>query len=140
MTNLTIATGVVTYNLNDTCQVSFNPTDPAFGERLNNTFAELDKQQEARKAQFEAAKDNAEVFALSRELDTEMRAKIDSLFGESVCDKVFGEVNVYAFADGLPLWANLLLAIMDVINEATGAEQSKMNPRLKQYIAKYKKK
>lgn len=143
MTNLTIATGVVEYSLNDTCHVAFNPTDATFVERVYQVFDKLDKQQDARTArikEIEAQNDSAALFSYSREVDEEMRADINDLFGTDVCAPLFGAMNVYAFADGLPLWANLLFAIMDVINSANDEQREKMSPRLNAYIAKYKRK
>lgn len=49
-------------------------------------------------------------------------------------------MNVYALADGLPLWMNLLLAVVDLIDEKTAAETESVNPRLEKYLAKYRAK
>jgi len=42
MKDLTFETGLITYNLNGNAQVTFNPTDSTFVERLFNTFDSLD--------------------------------------------------------------------------------------------------
>ena len=47
MAELNFATGVVTFTVNGKCDISFNPTDSAFVERLFNAFDTLDKKQEA---------------------------------------------------------------------------------------------
>lgn len=140
MAELKFSTGLVTYSLNGVCEVSFNPTDSAFVEKLYGTFNELDKKQEQQKAEVDAAKTNAEIFEIARNRDTEMRGMIDDLFGVPVCDAVFGTMNVYALADGLPVWANLLLAIIDEVDTSFAAEQKKSNPRIDRYLAKYKRK
>ena len=51
MKELNFETGLVSYNLNGRCEVSFNPTDSAFVERLFHTFDELDRKQEAYRAE-----------------------------------------------------------------------------------------
>lgn len=139
MPELKFDTGLVTYNLNGACEVSFNPTDSAFVERLFNTFDSLDKKQEAHKAEIEKVADKREIFDIARKHDAEMRAMIDETLGTPVCDALFGGMNVYALADGLPVWANLMLAIMDEIDTSFAREQKKTNPRIAKYTAKYHK-
>ena len=69
-----------------------------------------------------------------------MRTAIDKLLGEDVCAKAFGRMNVYAYADGLPVWANFMFALLDECDTAFVREQKATNPRLKKYLDKYKKK
>lgn len=139
MESLLIETGVVTYNLNDQCTVSFNPTDTFFAERLFEGFSTLDrKQQEYRNADTERT-ENVDVFKLARERDGEMREIINHVFEQDVCTPVFGSMNVYALADGLPLWANLMLAVIDKMDEALTKERKAMNPRVEKYTRKYHK-
>ena len=53
MKELSFDSGLVTYSLNGKCEVSFNPTDSNFVEKLYSAFEELDKKQEGYKAQIE---------------------------------------------------------------------------------------
>ena len=46
MKELNFDSGLVTYSLNGKCEVSFNPTDSNFVERLYSAFEDLDKKQE----------------------------------------------------------------------------------------------
>lgn len=131
-------TGLVTFDLNGKASVTFNPTDSAFVERLFNTFDELDKKQDAYKAEVEKAQ-KREVFDIARKRDAEMRDMIDNALGASVCDALFGDMNVYAMANGLPVWANLLLAIMDEIDTSFARETKLTDARIRKYSAKYKK-
>lgn len=140
MPELKFDTGLVTYTLNGECKVSFNPTDSAFVERLFNAFDGLDKKQEAHKAEIEKIADKREIFAIARKHDAEMRAMIDETLGEPVCDVLFGDMNVYALANGLPVWANLMLAIMEEIDTSFAREQKLTNPRIKRYTDKWNKK
>ena len=135
---LSFDTGLVTYRLNDAVELTFNPTDSAFVERLFATFEELDAKQEDYKREVENA-EKREIFAIARRRDAEMREMIDSTLGAPVCDALFGGMNVYALANGLPVWANLLLAIMDEVDTSFAAEQRKTSPRIRKYSEKYKK-
>jgi hypothetical protein len=136
---LSFADGLVSYDLNGKFELTFNPTDSAFVERLFNTFDALDKKQEEYRAEVEKA-DRREVFEIARKRDAEMRDMIDSALDAPVCDAVFGRMNVYALADGLPAWANLLLAIMDEIDTSFSREQKQTNIRIRKYSEKYKRK
>lgn len=139
MADIKFETGLVTYNLNGAVKVSFNPTDSAFVEQLCSTFEALDKKQDSYEAEIKGVTDNREIFEIARKRDAEMRDMIDGAFGEPVCNALFGGMNVYALADGLPVWANLILAVMDEINNSLAREQKKTNPRIAKYTAKYRK-
>lgn len=139
MESLLISTGVVTYSLNDCCSVSFNPTDSAFAERLFDGFSVLDQKQQAYRAADAQRTAGADVFQLARERDKEMREIINGVFDQDVCTPLFGKLNVYALADGLPIWANLMLAVIDKMDEALAQERKAMNPRIEKYTRKYHK-
>ena len=136
---LSFDTGLVTYDLNGKIGLTFNPTDSAFVERLFNTFDELDKKQDQYRAEVENV-DRREVFNIARKRDAEMREMIDGALGAPVCDAVFGGMNVYALANGLPVWANLLLAVMDEIDTSFSREQKMTNTRIRKYSDKWIKK
>ncbi len=138
MSKLTFDTGLVTYDLNEACQVSFNPTDSAFVKRLFDAFDELEKKRDFYKSALEAVSDDAEYFRISDEMDKDMRGIIDGLFGVPVCDKLLGSMNVYALADGLPVWANLMLTVMDEVDKAFADQKELTDPRLEKYSAKYR--
>ncbi len=139
MKELTFDTGLVTYNINGACEVSFNPTDSSFVEKLFNAFDMLDKRQEDYKAEVERTKTNREVFETARKMDSEMRNIINDVFGLEVCSSVFGTMNVYAMADGLPVWANLLLTIMDEIDTSFAKERKATDSRIAKYTKRYHK-
>ena len=139
MRELNFATGLEEFRLNDKCTVVFNPTDPTFAERLYNTFSDLDKRQEIDRERMERATDHAEMFQIGRDMDMDMRHKINDLFGEDICTPLIGTVNIYALADGMPIWANLLLTIMDEMDSSYAREQKATNPRIKNYTEKYRK-
>lgn len=139
MKELNFDTGLVTYDLNGRTQVTFNPTDSAFVEKLFNAFDLLDKKQEAYKAEVERTSNNREIFDTARKMDGEMREVVNDIFGFDVCTAVFGNMNVYAMAGGLPVWANMMLAVMDEIDTSFAREQKATNPRIEKYTKKYHK-
>lgn len=139
MAELNFETGLVTYSINGKCEVSYNPTDSNFVERLYSAFEDLDKKQDGYRAQVEKMADKKEIFAFARERDEEMRGIIDGVFGAPVSNAIFGSMNVYALAEGVPIWCNLMLSIMDTIDTTFSREQKAMNPRIKKYVEKYQK-
>lgn len=134
-----IATGVQTFNLNGKVEVSFNPSDQDFIERLYNTFDKLERKQDAYKYEMEKAKGTAQIFKVARSRSDEMRGMIDDLFQQPVCEPLFGTMNLYSLADGLPIWVNLLMAVLDVVDANMTEQERKGNPRLQQFLARYKK-
>lgn len=140
MPEIRFDTGLVTYNLNGVVEVSFNPTDSNFVEKLFGTFDQLDRQQEEYRQEVNAATDNRKVFEIARKRDTEMRSLIDGVFDTDVCKPLFGSMNVYAMADGLPAWCNLMLAILDIVKESFDREQKAIDPRVEKFVSKYRKK
>lgn len=133
MAEIRFETGEERFDLNGKCQVCFNPTDPGFAERLCGVFARMEQ------LHAEGADEADGTFDRGRALDREMREQIDGLFGAPVCEALFGDMNVCALAQGLPVWCNLLLAVMDVIREAVEARSAEMNPRIAAYTARYAK-
>lgn len=103
MRELNFDDGLVTYTVNGKCQVSFNPTDSNFVEKLYLAFEDLDKKQEGYKAQIEKMGDKKQIFTFARERDHEMRDIINSVFDAPIADDLFGDRNVYALAEGVPV-------------------------------------
>lgn len=137
--------GVVEYTVNDKTTVTFNPTDLAFIDGIFSVFEYMDSKQEdidRRLAGSEKAEDGGvmNALALRRELEAEVRERVDDLFPEAdVCQSIWGKRSIFGLAGGLPGWANFLLAIMELIPAAYTAEEKKRNPRLQKYTAKYDK-
>ena len=136
---LNFDTGLVSFSVNGKRDISFNPTDSNFVERLFNTFDVLDKKQDSYKEEIEKMSDKREVFEVARRRDVEMRDMIDGVFCDSICADIFGDMNVYAMADGLPVWCNFLMAVMDQVDTTFAKEQKATNPRIQKYTAKYHK-
>ena len=137
---INVATGLTEYDINGKCSVMFNPTDVAFVEKIFSAFNGMDEKTEEYARKIAEETDNAKAFELARQKDAEMREIINGIFGCDVCGPVFGSINVYAQADGLPLWANLLLAIIDEMDDAFAREKKAADPRIKKYTDKFKRK
>ena len=138
MKQLNFSDGLEEYRLNDCVTVRFNPTDAGFLERLSSLYAKLDALQEEVSALQENTPDE-EVFPLARDLDARMRKLLDEFFGTPVCDSLFGTMNLFASANGLPVWANLLLAVTEEVEGAMQGELSAREKRIAKYTTKYKK-
>nr|UWG16086.1 MAG: tail assembly chaperone protein [Bacteriophage sp.] len=139
MEDIRFDTGIVEFNLNDAIKVYFNPTDSAFVERIFDTFDELDKKQEAYKAEIDKCSDKKEIFEIARRRDAEMREMVDGLFDKPVCSALFGGMNVYALAGGLPVWCNLMLSVIDQIDTTFARERKLTNPRITKYTERWRK-
>lgn len=138
MPELKFETGLTEYDLNGKCKVYFNPTDPAFAKQICDMFDTLDAKQKAHEKNGDTG-GNRGIFDEAQELDKEMRNMIDGILGASTCDTLFGNMNVYAFASGLPVWTNLLFAIMDEIHSKVTAAGELTDSRIAEYISKYHK-
>ena len=138
MKSLNFTDGVEEYLLAGKVSVSFNPTDINFLERLSRAFSELDALQEEVRSTREKLTDDREVFPIARELDGKMRAILNELFGKEICEPLFGSVNLFASSGGLPLWANLMLAITDEVQGAMKGELDAREKRIAKYVKKYK--
>ena len=142
MPNLQVNLGVEEYSLNDRVTVSFNPTDMAFTERLTRAFEELEALQEKTRDLVASidGDDPRSLFADLRAIDAEMRKAVDRLFEQEVSDELFQGVRLYAASEGLPVWNNLLLAIVDEIDDAYKREKQAMDERIRKYTERYEKK
>ena len=90
----------------------------------------------SRKAQEEIT-DEKDVFNLAKNLDGKMRDILNALFGEDVCTPLFGSMNLFASAGGLPVWANLMLAVADEVEACMQGELKKREAKISKYTAKY---
>ena len=136
MKELNFDLGLNEYDLGGKVTVQFNPTDVSFLEKLSESFATLDRIQEEVKR--EEISDEKDVYNLAKNLDTKMREIIDALFGQDVCTPLFGEMNLFASAGGLPVWANLMLAIADEVQASMDSELKQREARIRKYTEKYR--
>ena len=138
MKALNFDTGLNEYDLGGKVTVRFNPTDVSFLEKLSDSFAALDLIQEEVKLRKEEVTDEKDVYKLAKSLDGKMRDIINALFGQDVCTPLFGEMNLFASAGGLPVWANLMLAIAEEVESSMQGELKQREARIKKYTEKYR--
>ena len=105
MKSISFDTGINAYDLCGKVTVRFNPTDVGFLEKLSDSFAALDLIQEEVKLSQEEITDEKDVFNLAKNLDGKMRDILNALFGMDVCTPLFGSMNLFASAGGLPVWS-----------------------------------
>ena len=139
MLNFDFSDGVQEIVINGKCTVYANLTDGTFIESVFNAFDALDALEEEYRPKIESATTGKEVFSIARERDARMREIVNGIFEEDVCSPIFGKMQLNAAADGLPLWANMLLAFIDKMDTALAEEKKRTNPRLTRYVEKYQK-
>ena len=132
-------TGIKEFNINDAVTVRFSPTDMCFIERVFEALERLDKRAEEYRGKIEKVQDR-EVFDLAKAFDAEVKDEINAIFGDDVCTPLFGDMSMNTLADGFPIWANFLMAVIDTFDGAFAEEKKKTNPRIKKYTAKYQRK
>ena len=139
MNQLTINNGVKAYTVNGIENaLYFNPLDADFAKRILDTIPKCQKIMENKRV---SKDDEAEIlFQKLREADKEIRAAIDEAFSQPACEKIFAETRVTALADGLPLWMNLILAIVDEIDSNISSVDKQSSKKLQYYTSKYMKK
>lgn len=138
MKELQFDTGLVTYQVNGSCEITFNPGDIGFVKRLFDLFEKLSGRQDIAEKEAGEDVDGRELFDLTEQWDAEMRGDIDGLFGEGVSKALFPQVSVFALAGGFPLWANFLMAVIDEIDGNLAQEEQKARARVDKYMKKYK--
>lgn len=138
MKELVFDSGLVSYSLNGKCEVMFNPADEMFFNRFFDALDALTATQEEYSKRPTPATPT-ERFEVARERDGKMHETIDGLFNAPVCEAVFNGVSVCAFADGFPVWMNLMFSVLDEILENLDETEKKINPRIAKYTAKYQK-
>ena len=139
MKELNFDSGVVSYSLNGKCEVSFNPADRVFAERLYKAIDTMDKLQSDYSKKGEELQGPEGAFDLARERDEKMAEALDGLFNAPVCAAVFGDMSLCAFARGFPVWLNLMLTIVDEMDDNIGDIKNQAEARIAKYKAKYQK-
>lgn len=138
MKELQFDTGLVTYNVNGRCEITFNPGDIGFVKKLFDLFDRLSGRQEDSEKLSDEELSGRELFAITDKMDAEMRGDIDALFGEGVSNALFPNVSVFALAGGFPLWANFCMAVIDEIDGNLSEEEQKARARVDKYMKKYR--
>ena len=138
MSNLiTLDTGLKEFDLNGAVTVMFNPGDIAFLQRLYEAFERIQAIEAEKQSKATGITEPAELWKVSAEYDEKIRADINQLFDKDVCTPVFGSMSISAVADGLPLWCNLIMAIIDLMDTNIQQETKAQKARIDKYVKKY---
>lgn len=138
MEGIRFDSGVQSFDVNGVVTVEFSPTDSDFAQKLYSVFETVDEKQKEYTEQIKAAQGTRDMFDIAKSFDASMRTMLDGLFDKPVCDALF-KTNVMALADGLPVWCNFLLAIIEKMEVGFEAEKLKTNPRIAKYTSRWKK-
>lgn len=139
MKSINTGTKVEEYNIDGKIVLRFNPADATFVKNFNAAFKAL---AEAQSELAEAAKnaDDETFFDVSAATNTKLRGILNDLFGEDICTPIWGTMDLTALSDGLPLWFNFMMALIDEIDADMENVKDIRSARLDAYLAKYKKK
>lgn len=136
---ITVDTGVKEFNIGGKVSVYFNPSDATFAQRIYDTFKDLETKQDEYIDKLEHIEEVPDILAFGKELDEEMRMKLNTVFGTDVVTPLIGDCNVYALAGGYPIWANLLTAVLNAMDETVKKETQKSKQKIEKYTNKYAK-
>lgn len=148
MAQLDFSSGIKTYTFKGEGgerEVRYNPTDSRLIARMMDAFTRMEEADNRLRNEMKKVGSNLDpegarrVLALCNDADKLFRSELDGLFGEGLCDLLFGDVSLYAMQDGAPLWANFIFSVFDTMDEATVEEGKKTNPKLDKYLKKYAK-
>jgi hypothetical protein len=135
---LNFANGVQSYTVNGVEDaLRLNPTDAEMLQKIYLAMKDLEGKQKERAKVGKRSEDIEETFSLLHALDQEMRGVLDILFGIGVCEKIFGEMSLYASADGLPVWENFILAVIDLFDDSVKREAALSDKRIQKHVQKY---
>ena len=132
--DIKINTGAKEFNFDGKVSIWINPTDPVFIGKMRETFQDLQKKQDEVKEKLDNAED---IFEVCVQIDAEMREALLKLFGKDIVTPLVGDMNVYALADGMPIWAQILISLMDGIESYVAEENEKASEKIKAYTEKY---
>lgn len=141
MASISFSSGLKKYTFEGdggSVEVSFNPTDATVLERISTAFERLDDAQREYEGRLGTLKTSKEIFAAVHEMDDLARATIDGIFEQPVSETLYGDVSMISITDGVPLWADFLLIVVELMDDSSGKEAKKKNPRLEKYINRYK--
>lgn len=139
MDEIRFATGVVEMPVNGGRTIRFNPADIGFLDTLYSLLGKLDAINNDEDKKRAKTDDPAKFFDYARLCDRRMKEAVDAVFGEGFSGEVFGELRLFALADGLTVIENFIFAIIDKMDDSVKENMEKRNDRMAKYTAKYRK-
>ena len=134
---MNINTGVQDFNLADRVTVRFNPTDMVFIDRLKTAMDNCVAREEALQDELKGNDDVMVMLKASSAADADLAQYINELFGLDVVTPLCEGVSVRAWADGMPIWANILMAILEVVDASQADQLKASQKRIEKYTKKY---
>ena len=135
MGELSYGAGKKTYTLNGGETIRFDPGDSEFASRVVAAF------QNCHKIQRECASNRFteidQMVSATKKMSDAIRQEIDTTFGEPVCDKACCGSSPISISDGLPVWMNFLMAVIDEIDANMPEGEKRSRIRVQQYMDKY---
>lgn len=139
MKNINTGAKVEEYNIDGKIVLRFNPADATFVKNFNAAFKALAGAQ-SELAEAATTVDDEAFFDASAATNTKLRGILNDLFGEDICTPIWGTADLTALSDGLPLWFNFMMALIDEIDADMKSVKDVRSARLDAYLAKYQKK
>lgn len=140
MRELNFNSGIESFSVNGVENaLRLNPTDIELLRKIYVSMKDLEAKQKERNSAQSDSDDIIDTLNKAKQLDTEMRGIIDGVFGDGLCGKIFGETSLYASADGLPVWQNFILAVIELFDESTKREAALSNEKIQKYVKRYHK-
>lgn len=138
MGELNFQTGRKTYTVNGGVEISFEPSDPKFASAVVSAFQKCSDIAKA-SAELDYG-DTVNTVSAMEKLEAGVRKEIDTAFGYAVCDKVFSGISAIAIADGLPVWTNFLMAVIDEVDQSMPEGEGRTKERVQKYMNRYENK
>lgn len=132
---LNYSAGGKVYDLPNGETVSFDPCNAEFASAVVRAFSNCHKiHQEGTK---ELPQDVDELYKATKKMAGDIRREIDAVFGDGVCDKACCGSSPISISDGLPVWMNFLMAVIDEIDANIPEGEKRSRARVQQYMDKY---
>lgn len=132
---LSYTAGKQEYTLPGGSVIYFDPCDSEFANKVVVAFRNCHKIQKSfPEKPFE---DLDEQLAFIQKMNADIREEIDKAFDAEVCTKACCGSSPISISDGLPVWMNFLMAVIDEIDANMPEGEKRSRARVQQYMDKY---
>lgn len=135
MGELSYVAGKKSYTLNGGEVIHFDPGDSEFANRVVVAFRNCHNIQKSYPE--DPFTDIDEQLAFIQKMNADICEEIDKAFEEPVCKKACCGSSPCSLADGLPVWMNFLMAVIDEIDANMPEGEKRSRIRVQQYMDKY---
>lgn len=135
MGNLSYSAGGKAYTLNGGETICFDPCDAEFANRIVVAFRNCSEIQ--KRYPEESFADIDEQLVFIQKMNADICEEIDKAFDAEVCKKACCGSSPCAISDGLPVWMNFLMAVIDEIDANMPEGEKRSRARVQQYTEKY---